>query len=193
MSAAAGAPVAPASITTPNGGSQTGPAPIPSKGQGHSAYEAVTVQRGATSDPNFTKWTNSSQEPQSRENSQLLAAGARTTALTPALVAAACAKDPSLRILGISGSSEPITFVSGHTYTIWGCSFGSENPNNAVYLSDGGVPGSAFIWYLQKISWGANSVVVQVSTAPSSARSNLMLFVLGQNGNTKLNGIALKP
>lgn len=49
-------------MLSPGGGS-AGPSPIPAKGNEHSAYEAVTVQRGVTSDPNFTKWTNSNQAP----------------------------------------------------------------------------------------------------------------------------------
>lgn len=100
-------------------------------------------------------------------------------------VAAECAKDPSLRILGVSGSGQPITFTAGHQYVIWGCSFGPDNPDNAVYLSDGG----SFVWFLEKASWNANSVTVSVPNA--TPVSNLMLFVLGQNGNTKLNGVSL--
>lgn len=100
-------------------------------------------------------------------------------------VAAECAKDPSLRILGVSGSGQPITFTAGHQYVIWGCSFGPDNPDNAVYLSDG----ESFVWFLEKISWSTNSVVVLVPNATPA--SNLMLFVLGQNGNSKLNGVVL--
>lgn len=175
-----------------NGGSKAQPVPVPSKGDEQTAYEAVTVERGETHDPSFTNWAKSGQASPGPVNAQAAAVGARSADLTPALVGAACAKDPSLRILGVTGSAEAITFVPGHSYTIWGCSFGPENPNNEVYLSDGGPPGSAFTWYCKKLSWGDNSVVVKVSAAPSSARSNLMLFVLGRNGNTKLDGVTLK-
>jgi len=196
---------------TPRGSSGSTPAtggaptPTPSKGHGRSDYDAMTVERGATADPGFTNWANSAQAPSGSANSQ--AAGPQTittpatgtrigtsvaearspVTLNSVLVRSECEKDPGLRILGVAGSAEPITFVPGHRYRIWGCSFGPANPNNAVYLSDG----SSFTWYLEKISWGANSVVVSVSTAPKNGRNNLMLFVLGQNGNTKLNGVAL--
>ena len=60
---AARAVVTPANVTPPSGGSQAGPSPIPAKGDEHNAYEAVTVQRGVTSDPNFKKWTNSTHAP----------------------------------------------------------------------------------------------------------------------------------
>lgn len=50
---------------------------------------------------------------------------------------------------------------------------------------------SALTWCFKKISWSNNSVVVLVSTAPSSLHTNLMLVVLGQNGNTKRNGVNL--
>ena len=60
---AARAAVTPATVTPSSGGSQAGPSPIPAKGREHNAYEAVTVQRAVTSDPNFTKWTNSPQTP----------------------------------------------------------------------------------------------------------------------------------
>ena len=59
---AAGATASPAALTPANGGSQPGTAPIPPKGHEHNAYDAVTVQRGVTSDPNFTKWAHSAQD-----------------------------------------------------------------------------------------------------------------------------------
>lgn len=169
-----------------SGGSMPGSASIPSKSPGRSQFEAVTVQRGVTEDPSFTQWGNSAQPPTGHVISQI--APVPSAALTPALVGAACAKDPSLRILGVAGTTPTVTFMPGRTYTIWGCSFGPSNPNNAVYLSDG----SSFTWYLQKTSWSNNSVVVSVSTRPKNPKSNLMLFVLGQNGNTKLNGVTLQ-
>lgn len=52
-----------APLTPTNGGSQTGPPPIPSKGHEHNAYDAVTVQRGVTNDPKFTNWANSVEPP----------------------------------------------------------------------------------------------------------------------------------
>jgi hypothetical protein len=159
---------------------------IPTKGPQHSQFDAVTVQRGVTQDSSFTQWKNSPQSPNGRLISQT--APAPSAVLSAAVVGNACAKDPSLRILGVAGSTSTVTFIPGHTYTILGCSFGPDNPNNAVYLSDG----SSFTWYLQKTSWSNNSVVVSVSTAPKSAKSNLMLFVLGQNGNTKLNNVMLQ-
>lgn len=59
---AAGATVTRAALTPTNGGSQPGAAPVPSKGHEHNAYDAVTVQRGVTNDPNFTKWAHSTQD-----------------------------------------------------------------------------------------------------------------------------------
>ena len=119
-------------------------------------------------------------------------------ALNSAVVQAACAQDPTPRILGVTPSSEPIIFSPGRQYVIWGCSFGPANPNNAVYLSNG----SSFTWYLHSSSWSPNAVAVSFSVASSGAQgfqktyggtqlNNLMLFVLGQSGNAKLNGISL--
>ena len=119
-------------------------------------------------------------------------------ALNSTVVRAACAQDPTPRILGVSGSAEPVTFRPRRQYVIWGCSFGPANPNNAVYVSNG----SSFTWYLRSGSWGPNAVAVSFSVATSGVQgfqktyggtqlNNLMLLVLGQNGNAKLNGVTL--
>ena len=109
-------------------------------------------------------------------------------ALSPALARAACAKDPTPRILGVVNLGEPITFQEGHRYTILGCQFGPRNPNNAVYLRDG----SSFTWFLHIVSWRSNSVDVSVQRINVGPQlTNLVLFVLGQNGNTKLDGVNL--
>lgn len=120
------------------------------------------------------------------------------TALNSGYVGAACSQDPTPRILGVTGAGEPITFRPGRRYVIWGCSFGPANPNNAVYLSDGG----SFQWFLSKSSWTSNAISVSFSVAPSGVQGfqktyggtqlgNLMLLVSGQNGNTKVNGVTL--
>jgi len=120
------------------------------------------------------------------------------TALDSASVGAACSQDPTPRILGVTGGGAPITFRPGHQYVIWGCSFGPANPNNAVYLSDGG----SFQWFLSKSSWSSNAVSISFSVSPAGVQGfqktyagsqlgNLILFVLGQNGNAKLNGVVL--
>mgnify|MGYP002402371868 CR=1 FL=1 len=119
-------------------------------------------------------------------------------ALNSAVVQAACAQDPTPRILGVTPSSDSIIFSPGRQYVIWGCSFGLANPNNDVYLSDG----SSFKWLLNESSWTSNAVSVSFSvTSPGvqgfqktyggTQLNNLMLFVLGQNGNSKLNGVTL--
>ena len=119
-------------------------------------------------------------------------------ALNSTVVRAACAQDPTPRILGVTGSAEPVTLRPRRRYVIWGCSFGPANPNNAVYLSDG----NTFTWFLSKSSWSSNAVDVSFSVAASGVQgfqktyggtqlNNLMLFVLGQNGNAKLNGVTL--
>ncbi|HEV2304821.1 MAG TPA: hypothetical protein VGR93_04840 [Candidatus Acidoferrales bacterium] len=41
------------------------------------------------------------------------------------LVAQACAKDPSFRILFVTGASDGKTLTVGPRYTVWGCSFGN--------------------------------------------------------------------
>jgi len=110
--------------------------------------------------------------------------------LSRALARAACAKDPTPRILGVVNVGEPITFQKGHRYTILGCAFGPANPNNAVYLSDG----SSFTFFLHifPTEWRGGSVLVSVPSISGLPQlTNLMLFVLGQNGNTKLNGVDL--
>jgi hypothetical protein len=127
---AAGTTVTPAKVTPPSSGSTAGPTAIPSKGHPESAYDAVTLERGVTHDSGFTNWANSAQKSSGQANSQAVAAGARTMALAPALVSSACAKDPTLRILGASPPN--VAFTEGSQYTIWGCSFGSAPPTKAL-------------------------------------------------------------
>ena len=47
-----------------------------------------------------------------------------TSTVSGAYVAAACAKDPTFRILGVSGTPDGVTLTAGQQYTISGCSFG---------------------------------------------------------------------
>lgn len=184
---AAGATVTRAALTPTNGGSQPGAAPIPSKGHEKNAYEAVTTHRGTTNDPTFTNWANAGQQPHG-VNSQSVAEVARTTALTSAFVGLACAKDPSFRILGVSGAPDGITLTTGPQYTIWGCSFGNP-PNSKTSLPSTSVSGQpapmqsqageqsrAFIWtsnwlfyrmYFKVKSWTDNSIVITLP-APAS-------------------------
>jgi hypothetical protein len=48
-----------------------------------------------------------------------------------------CAKDPTMRVLTVSGEAAPATFTSDdqyNFYTIVGCSFGDPGPNSKVYI-----------------------------------------------------------
>lgn len=96
-----------------NAGSNAGSSPIPSKGQGRTEYEPMTVERGVTQDKAFANWANSGHAPVAiQENPNVY-------------VAQACAKDPSFRILLVSGAPDGKTLTVGPQYTIWGCSFGN--------------------------------------------------------------------
>lgn len=73
-------------------------------------------------------------------------------------VAAECAKDPSLRILGVfDGSVAVKTFKIGHAYTIVGCSFG-QFPGDGVALWQEGLFTFSLIIF-QVRSWNDNSIV----------------------------------
>lgn len=66
---------------------------------GRNEYDAITTDRGVTHDTKFQQWANTS--------------------------ATACAKDPTFRILKVTGLSNRLGVVfvpSGGQYTIWGCS-----------------------------------------------------------------------
>ena len=96
-----------------NAGSNSGPATVPSKAPRKDEYEAITLDRGVTQDKAFTNWARSAQVPTGiRANPNIY-------------VAQACTKDPSFRILFISGTSDGKTLTVGPQYTIWGCAFGN--------------------------------------------------------------------
>lgn len=157
-----------------NEGSNAGPAPIPSKGQGRTEYEPVTVERGVTHDKDFAKWANSGRAPVAiQENPNVY-------------VAQACAKDTSFRILLVSGASDGKTLAVGPQYTIWGCSFGNmpavkrpEPPvtsrsqnQTASYPSNYNVS----VWTSQPfididariVSWSDNAIVVTLPPRPAN-------------------------
>lgn len=96
-----------------NAGANSGSATVPSKAPRKDEYEPITVDRGVTQDKAFTNWAKSARVPTGiRANPNVY-------------VAQACAKDPSFRILFISGTSDGKTLTVGPQYTIWGCSFGN--------------------------------------------------------------------
>jgi len=108
-------------------------------------------------------------------------------------VASACAKDPSFRILSISGIPDGKTMTLNHQYTIWGCSFGnpplakrptppvtspSQNqaevrPTNyaaAIYMSPAPSHIAMFI-YADIQSWSDNSIIVAFPTSAAQFHS----------------------
>ncbi|HEV2314992.1 MAG TPA: hypothetical protein VGR94_06780 [Candidatus Acidoferrales bacterium] len=193
-----------------NTGSKAGPTTIPLKGNGRTEYEPMTTERGVTQDKNFANWANSAQAPgkgspsTSEPKSAINVGGTgvstvsapRTVGSLAAMgqvpsqvnlqVASACAKDPSFRILFVSGTSDGKTLTVGPQYTIWGCSFGSmpavkrpvppvtsptqnqtasypSNYNVAVWTSQ-----PFFIVDANTLSWSDNSVVVTFSPRPAN-------------------------
>lgn len=184
-----------------NTGSNAEPTTIPSKGNGRSEYGPMTTERGVTQDKNFANWANSAQAGKGSSVGQqagttALATRAGSSAVTRApiavrenpkvYVAQACAKDPSFRILFVSGTSDGKTLTVGPQYTIWGCSFGSmpavkrpvppvtsptqnqtasypSNYNVAVWTSQ-----PFFIVDANTLSWSDNSVVVTFSPRPAN-------------------------
>lgn len=162
---AARAAVAPAKVTPPSGGPQTGPAAIPSKGHEKNGYEAVTTQRGATSDPNFTKWTNPA-------NRYTVPPNATNICLNKAFIRSVNGKAaPQIPFVGGSDGegtviggvvSASITFTPGKHYIISGCGFGTIA--GKVYLlgqfpAHGGKimlePYHASAISLRSLSWGS--------------------------------------
>lgn len=111
--------------------------------------------------------------------------GVPVSALSGAYVAEACAKDPSYRVLGVSGASDGKTLTIGPQYTIWGCSFGtlaavkpvrppsSLGQNQTVRPTYYAVAiystpfKRAWFVYADIQSWSDNSIVITIS--PSAA------------------------
>ena len=195
--------VAPPQMTTPAGPTVVGTGTLNLNSGTNSGRARIVQPSQATTPaalPSERQASTSVAQSQPAGGGQL---GAKVTetrvplALNSASVQAACAQDPTPRILGVTPSSGPIIFGPGRQYVVWGCSFGPANPNNAVYLSNG----SSFTWYLHSSSWSSNAIAVSFSLASSGAQdfqktygtqlNNLMLFVIGQNGNSKLNGVTL--
>lgn len=193
-----------------NASSNAGPTPVPSKGHGKNQYEAMTLDRGVTRDKAFSTWANSTQAPgkgspsTSETNPTInvggtgvstvsaprpvssLAAMGRVPSQVNLQVASACAKDPSFRILFISGIPDGKTLTVGRQYTLWGCSFGnmpaakrptppptspSQNQtasypsyyNVAVWTSQPFIAVDA-----QTVSWSDNAIVVTFSPRPAN-------------------------
>lgn len=116
-------------------------------------------------------------------------------------VAAECTKDPTRRILSISSSADsstsphrlairmrpaPVIFRPGPQYTIWGCSLGSLNNQNAgvVFLhapgpfsgAMGGLGGLSnpwlyFLFALDIHSWTDNAIVASFPSDPPTLES----------------------
>lgn len=202
---AAGGTVSPSQTMSAQGnaGSQGASAPIPSKGQGRTEYEPMTVDRGVTQDKSFANWANSGHAPVAiQENPN-------------AYVAQACAKDPSFRILLVSGASDGKTLTVGPQYTVWGCSFGnmptakrsappvtsSRSQNQTVsYPSNYNVS----VWTSQPfididahtVSWSDNAILVTFPArpanhpGPSTANTALpsQLLVTRGDGQTRTYG-----
>lgn len=161
---AAGTAVTPGTGRPSNGGAQAGPSPIPAKGNEHNGYEAVTVQRGVTSDPNFTKWTNSA-------NHNTLPANATNICLNKAFIRAvngnAVSQAPFAAGVvdgGVIGGvfSSNVIFTPGKHYIISGCGFGTTP--GKIYLlgqfpAHGGKimlePFHASATSLRNLTWGS--------------------------------------
>ncbi len=85
-----------------------------------------------------------------------------TTALT-------CANNPSMRILGVSGSAAPATFTPEakyNQYTIKGCSFGRSDPNNRNQAYIYGVNG--FRQDFEIDFWSENGITVHLDPVRSA-------------------------
>lgn len=187
-----------------NAGSNAGPAPIPSKGQGRTEYEPMTVERGVTQDKAFANWANSGHAPVAiQENPNVY-------------VAQACAKEPSFRILLVSGVPDGKTLTVGPQYTIWGCSFGNipavKRPAPPVTSRSQNQTGAypsyynVSVWTSQPfididartVSWSDNSIVVTFPNrpanhpGPSTADAVLpsQLLVTRGDGQTRIYGSA---
>lgn len=185
-----------------NAGSNAGSAPISSKGQGRTEYEPMTVERGVTQDKAFANWAKSGHAPVAiQENPNVY-------------VAQACAKDPSFRILLVSGALDGKTLTVGPQYTIWGCSFGNmpavKRPAPPVTSRSQNQTASypsyynVSVWTSQPfididariVSWSDNSIVVTFPSrpanhpGPSTADAVLpsQLLVTRGDGQTRIYG-----
>jgi hypothetical protein len=209
-SGSTGTLLAPGSQQTLLGGgsAQPPPAPVPSKGNGRNEYEAITAQRGVTQDPGFSNWANSGQAGNGLPNGTSRTGTSLSKIEHAPLnsindVAMLCAKDPSFRVLGISGASGGnVTITVDRQYTIWGCSFGTPPPvkapspagpqvqnrtvmqanangnTNAITIYSAPPPDHIAWFVFPKIdSWSNNAIVVTVSeqqgTHPGSPTGGL--------------------
>ncbi|HEV2224874.1 MAG TPA: hypothetical protein VGR84_17920 [Candidatus Acidoferrales bacterium] len=193
-----------------NASSNAGPAPAPSKGHGKNQYEAMTLDRGVTRDKAFSTWANSTQAPGKGSPStsgtnpainvggtgvstvsaprpvSSLAAMGRVPSQVNLQVASACAKDPSFRILFVSGTSDGKTLTVGPQYTVWGCSFGNmpaaKRPTPPVVSPSQSQTASypsyynVAVWTSQPFfeidahiaSWSDNAIVVSFPPRPAN-------------------------
>lgn len=87
-------------------------------------------------------------------------------------VAEECAKDPTLRILYVTGGSSATgVFTPGGHYTIWGCSFGGRDPRDTVSMefpmgycaSCSGDDVEFFSVFFEVVNWSPNSIDIRLA------------------------------
>lgn len=189
-------------------GSNPGSASIPSKGNGRTEYEPMTTERGVTQDKNFANWATRAGNPAATRTPVGIGEDPNI------YVAQACAKDPSFRILFVSGTSDGKTLTVGPHYTVWGCSFGNMPPakrpappvNSPAQNQTLSYPSNYnvavwtgqpfFIVDANTLSWSDNAVVVTFSpraanhSGPSTAGLVLpaQVLVTRGDGQTRIYG-----
>lgn len=154
------------------------------------------VQRGAITDGNlsngsrqFTPQTGGSQIMSATGPGSTLGVPHRPPTTVTMEVSTVCARNPGMKILGISGGT-PLVMQPAHLYKITGCSFGASNPQtNAVLLwppeNDCGSHCTVGI-FLDVVSWNDNTIVVSF---PSDQQFLDLLWTdsqIGANRNMKL-------